>query len=167
MAFQSTETVQLGELQVSGNRTLILSIPNLGSSMALVIYDPRLRLGGVAHIILPESGLGGGTNMETPAKFADIAVPALLEAFTEAGGKPSQSVIRLVGGAQMFNFGGGGASLLNMGSRNATAIKTALSKLGLTPEKTDIGGNKGKSLRFVIATGQLYVKQIGGTEYLL
>lgn len=167
MPLQLTEQVNLGEIKVTKIRNMVLAVPNLGSSVALVIYDPQFKVGGIAHIILPDSTLDGARSDETPGKYADLAVPELLKQYTEAGGQTRFANIRLVGGAQLFNFGGGGGNLLNIGSRNATAIRAVLSKTGLTIEKADTGGNKGKSIRFMIATGQLFIRQIGDKEYLL
>lgn len=167
MPLQTTESVELGEIRVSNIRNLVLTIPNLGSSVALMIYDPQFKVGGIAHILLPDSTLDGTRAAESPGRYADLAVPELIQQFSEAGGQARLSKIRIVGGAQMFNFGGGGGNLLNIGSRNATALKASLSKLGLSIEKADTGGNKGKAIRFMIATGHVYIRQIGGSEYLL
>lgn len=167
MTTQTTENIGLGEIKVSKNRSTIFTIPNLGSSMALVLYDPVTRVGGVAHIVLPESSLDSNGNSDLPGKFADQAVPELVKQFMELGGQSRLATISLVGGAQMFNFGGGGGNLLNIGTRNATAIRAALSKNNLAIEKADIGGNKGKSLKFVLATGEVIVSILGDREYIL
>lgn len=165
MALQTTETVNLGEIKVTRDRAIVYTIPNIGSSVALVIYDPQMKVGGIAHIVLPESSLDDGYQIDSLGKFADLAVPELLKEFTGSGGQTRFASVRMVGGAQMFNFGGGGGNLLNIGSRNATAIRAALSQNNLAIEKADIGGSKGKALRFFIATGQLFVKLVGDQEY--
>ena len=168
MTMQQTEQVGLGEIKVSDRKTTVLVLPNIGTSLAVAIYDMQNKIGGVAHIVLPESSLSPNPNAESvPAKYADIAVPSLLEEFTELGGQKRTTVVRIVGGAQLFNFGGGAGNLLNIGARNATAVRAAMSKQGLAIEKADTGGNKGKSMRFILATGQIIVQQIGGSEYQL
>jgi chemotaxis protein CheD len=143
-------------------------VPNIGTGVVVTIYDMQNKIGGLAHIVLPESKLSMSLNeVQVPAKFVDLAVPKMLETFIELGGQTRNSVVKMVGGAQLFNFGGGGGNLLNVGARNATAIRAAMSKQGLGIERADTGGNKGKTLRFILATGQVYVQQIGGKEYLL
>lgn len=165
---QQTDILDLGEIKVAGNKATMFVIPNIGTSLAVMIYDIQNRVGGIAHIVLPESSLSTTPYTETiPGKYADVAIPRLLEMFTEAGGQKRYSNVRMVGGAQLFNFGGGAGNLLNIGARNATAVRAAMSKQGLGIEKADTGGNKGKSLRFIVATGEIYVQQIGGNEYLL
>ncbi len=167
MPLQTTEQIELGEFKVTNKRTTVYVVQNIGTSIALVIYDMENKVGGLAHIVLPESTLSRGAVEELPAKYADLAIPHLLDEYQSAGGQKRNASIRMVGGAQLFNFGGGGGNILNIGTRNATAIRTALSKLGLTVDEADIGGNKTKNLRFVLATGQLVVSQVGGPEYLL
>lgn len=167
MSMQNTEQVELGEIKVTDQKATVLVIPNIGTAVAVVIYDVQNKVGGVAHIVLPESSLANAHHEQLPGKYANLAIPKLLELYHEAGGQKRSTVVRMVGGAQLFNFGGGGGNILNIGARNATAIRASMSKLGFPIEKADTGGNKGKALRFVITTGQLYVRQIGGNEYLL
>ena len=166
---QQTETVALGELKVSKVKTCVFTIANIGTGIAVTIFDMNSKVGGIAHIVLPENSTGAVSNVAgappLPAKFADEGIPRLLEAFTAEGGNLKTSIIRIVGGAQLFNFGGGSGNILNVGARNVAAIQTALSKAGLTIAKSDVGGNKSKTLRFVLATGHLIVKAIGGQEY--
>jgi chemotaxis protein CheD len=167
MSLQQNQRVDLGEIYVSKSRLAIYTIANIGTGVALTIYDTINKVGGIAHIVMPESLLASPNNEDLPGKYANLAIPYLLEKFTELGGEKRGTVVRMVGGAQLFNFGGGGGNSLNIGARNATAIRAAMSKLGFVIEKADTGGNKGKSVRFIIASGQLFVCPIGGKEYLL
>ena len=168
MAMQQTEQVDLGEIKVVDNKATVFTVPNVGTSLVVIIYDHQNKIGGLAHIVLPESSLSTTPfGEQMPGKYADVAVPRLMESFSELGGQKRGSIVRIVGGAQLFNFGGGAGNLLNIGARNATAVRTAMSKQGLAIDKADTGGNKSRALRFILATGQVYVHQIGGSEYLL
>src|SRR5262249_17524337 len=95
------------------------------------------KVGGVAHIVLPESSLAPpyADPDESIGRYADLAIPALLHDFTAAGGQVKSAMVRMVGGAQLFNFGGGGGNILNIGARNATAVRTALASEGLVIDK--------------------------------
>ncbi|HEY9745775.1 MAG TPA: chemotaxis protein CheD [Oculatellaceae cyanobacterium] len=171
MTMQQTDTVGLGELKLSSNKAQVFMVPNIGTGLAVVIYDPVKKLGGAAHIVLPESAMASPTAIpgapNLPAKFADQAIPKILEAFEQEGGSIKNCVIRIAGGSQLFNFGGGSGNILNVGARNIAAVEAALAQAGLTVAKKDTGGNKSRTLRFVLATGQVFVKQIGGQEYPL
>jgi chemotaxis protein CheD len=182
MATQIIEVVEMAQIVAVSNRSVLLHIPAIGASMAVILYDKPNHLVAVAHVVLPDStvaspnnnafGKPKGVNLDADAnligKFADTAVPALLQAFKAQGGNPDQlESVRLVGGAQMFNFGGGSASLLNVGGRNEIAIRTALSRVGLPVHITHCGGNKVRELRIAVASGQALVKQIGDPPVVL
>jgi chemotaxis protein CheD len=167
MTLQNIEVVDLGEIKVSNIKTAVFTISNIGSSLAVILYDPQNKVGGIAHVVLPESSLSNTYVEQLPCKYADKAVPTLMKEFLEKGGQKRGAIVKIVGGAQLFNFGGGAGNLLNIGARNATAVRAAMSKEGLAIEKADTGGNKTKSLRFVLATGQVVVSQLGGREYML
>ncbi len=165
MPLQMTEEVSIGEIKISNNASAVLSISNLSSGVAVVLYDQVQRIGGIVHILLPDSSLAGFTEEMSIGKFADLAIPELLQQFFDAGAQKQDTQVRMVGGSQLFNFGGGGANTLNIGTRNAVAIRAALSKQGLAVEKNDVGGNKGRKIRFHLATGKLIVSQAGQDDY--
>ncbi len=169
MALQNTETVALGEIKVSKQRTTVFSAENIGTGVVVTVYDMLSKVAGIAHVILPESTLVIQTADDNAvrAKFADLAVPALMESYYEEGGQLNNTRVRMFGGAQLFNFGGGSGNLLNIGARNGSAIQTAMSRMGLAIDKSDLGGNKARNARFVIATGQLIIHPIGGQPYPL
>lgn len=168
MAKQPTEQVELGEIKVSDRRTVIFEVPDVGAGLAVFIYDHESKVGGVAHIVLPESSLSGDlVEGNMPGKYADKAIPALISEFSKLGGKKRSASVHMVGGAQLFNFGGGGGNILNIGARNSTAVRTALLKQNLTVEKADTGGNKSKHLHFSLASGEVTVETLGGKIYSL
>ena len=73
----------------------------LGSCVGLVLYERRLKIGGLAHIVLPKAPAG---HTDTPGKFVDTAVPALIRKMEElAGGATLKLCAKLAGGANMFN----------------------------------------------------------------
>lgn len=167
-------TVAIGAMELTKVTSSIFTIPNVGSSLVIVLFDRNSRAGGVAHTLLPDSQLAAVTEIAAPgeaarlpAKFVDLAVPALWEKFQGIGGAAATTTARLIGGSQLFNFGGGGGNPLNVGSRNAIAARTTLMRLGVNVEKADIGGNKGRNVRFEMSTGDIYVSLIGGREYMI
>src|ERR1043165_1098889 len=72
--------VGLGELHVLREGELVAY--SLGSCVAICLYDPLVKVAGMAHVVLPAvPEKGAGT---APGKFADTAVPALLAAMEKA-----------------------------------------------------------------------------------
>lgn len=170
MPIQISEVVEAGQLMVTNNRAIILNINNLSAGIAVVLYDTQHKLGGLAHIPLPDSQLelDDQWKASTPAKYADVAIPALWERFTSLGAKAEYTWAKVIGGAQLFNFNGGAGNALNVGSRNLVTARTRLSQLGIALEKTDTGGNRAKQLRFTMALGQIAIRKMGDPqEYLI
>jgi chemotaxis protein CheD len=88
----------------------------------LALFDPRLKVAGLAHIVLPESR--GATNL--PGKFADTAVPAVIRQLEVlARGQPLRLAAKLAGGANMFDLSGGAKPI---GEQNLAAVEQLLER---------------------------------------
>ena len=153
--------VGMSEVQISKTPGTVLVAPGLGSCIALAMYDPINKIAGMAHVVLPDSSITRGDII--PCKYADTAVPELLNMMIQAGAKKHSLIIKAAGGAQMFNIEQG-SNILNIGLRNIIAIKAALSKEGLNATSVDTGGNRGRTVRLEVTTGSVFVKIIGQQE---
>ncbi len=144
----------LGELRVG---KCPMGTIGLGSCIALILHDQRRSLAGLAHIMLPESR--GDT--DRPGKFADTAMDALLEEMGRAGSTKSSLTATVVGGASMFEFS---ANSLNIGERNAVAVKGLLQEQGIRIEHEETGGKVGRSVYYwPEGKGRLVIKRADGT----
>jgi chemotaxis protein CheD len=150
--------VRMGEIAVSSNPGDMLISLGLGSCIGLALVDQRRGIAGLAHVMLPEAIAGGG-----PAgKFADLAVPELVEQTTALGTSRPMLKAVLVGGAQMFALGGSSGAL-DIGVRNDTAVRAALAKERITIVAAETGGSKGRTIR-VTPGGPVLSKEAGGAE---
>jgi chemotaxis protein CheD len=149
--------VRMGEIAVSSNPGDVLISLGLGSCIGLALVDQRRGIAGLAHVMLPEAISGGGPL----GKFADLAVPALIEQTTALGTSRPMLKAVLVGGAQMFALGGSGA--LDIGVRNDTAVRAALAKERIAIVAAETGGSKGRTIR-VMPGGAVLSKEAGGAE---
>jgi chemotaxis protein CheD len=123
----------------------------LGSCIAVFIYDPTTKIGGVAHVLLPKAPKG--TTMRS--KYADTAVKDLLEAVLAKGARREHLRAKLVGGAQMFpNLN---VKVADIGKENSDEAKKALRALGIRVAAEDTQGNRGRSASFDLDTGKVSV----------
>jgi chemotaxis protein CheD len=149
--------VRMGEIAVSAHPGEMLVSIGLGSCIGLALVDQRRGVAGLAHVMLPEAIAGGG-----PAgKFADLAVPELIAQVTALGASKHMLKAVLVGGAQMFALGGSGA--MDIGVRNATAVRAALVEARIPVVAAETGGAKGRTIR-VVTGGAVLSKEAGGAE---
>ena len=153
-----TITVGLGEICVTNDPAASLACFGLGSCIGLCAYDPVSKVAGMAHIVLPESNHSSQSNAS--AKYADIAVPLLLEKMRQHGAVKSRLVTKLVGGAQMIQVAGFD-SVLEMGVRNLEMTKKALAGEGIRLSAADTGGSQGRSVWLSTDSGRVTVRTAG------
>lgn len=132
---------------------------SLGSCVAICLYDPVSRAAAMAHVVLPAAPASGPG--ATPGKFADTAVPALVEALLGDGASPTRLHCWLAGGAAVLCLGG---SLPNIGQRNAEAARAALARARIPVRGEALGGHRGRTVRLLAGTGRVLVRTVSGPE---
>lgn len=133
----------------------------LGSCVGIALRDPKTLVGGLAHIMLPDSTMmKNNTNIY---KFADTGINELLRLMTAKGAMKDRVVAKIAGGAQMFSFKGD-SDAARVGERNVEATKAHLKKLGIPILAEDTGKNYGRTVIFYPATGAYVIKAIGKPE---
>lgn len=158
----TTISVGMGEIKLSKCKGDVLFAPGMGSCVGVSFYDKAKQIGCMAHVVLPESHKNRLDDAKK-GKYADIAIPAMIEEIEKLGAKKSDIIVKISGGAQMFNFESG-SNVMNIGMRNVIAVKAALKKEGLVVSKNHTGGNKGRTLKLSMETGIMSVKCIGEKE---
>lgn len=144
--------VGVGEI-ASAEDPKVLITQALGSCIGLTLWDPRLRLGGMAHVMLPAAPSGEFTGRRY--RFADLAVPELVERMVEDGASRHRLIAKMAGGASMFK---GESGLDSIGGRNAAAVLEQLEKCGLLVRAADTGGSHARTIELHLDTGILLVR---------
>jgi chemotaxis protein CheD len=135
----------------------IISSSGLGSCVVVTLYDTEQRLGGLAHIMLPDSNNLNGYHH--PYKCADTAIATLIKELRSMRATHRDMVAKLVGGAKMFlasdDFGPG------IGDQNIISIKRILERKRIPVIGENTGGNYGRNVEFYLDSGKVMVKAIG------
>ncbi|MGE4426888.1 MAG: chemotaxis protein CheD [Solirubrobacteraceae bacterium] len=156
----------MGELAVTDRDDDALCAIGLGSCIGLVLLDTGRARAGLAHVVLPDSAAHrGAPDGPPPGKFADVAVPALVDAIVAIGARRSRLGAVLVGGAAMFALRPGRPGQ-DVGRRNAEAVRQALKDLAIPVLAADTGGSTGRTLR-VRSTGTVVVRLAGAGDRVL
>ncbi len=142
----------------TGRAPDILTTLGLGSCVGIAIYDKVQRIGGLAHIMLPDSSQIN--NQENKAKFANTAIPILISDMLRQGALKKNLVAKIAGGAHMFQFQNMD-SMMRIGSRNSSAVIEILGQEGIPIVAQDVGGNYGRTVELDTATGIFKIKTIG------
>jgi chemotaxis protein CheD len=151
--------VRMGELAASAVAGDVLVSLGLGSCIGLALVDRRLGVAGLAHVVLPVSG--DNANPGT-FKFADHAVPELIERVVAAGGRRPMLDAVLVGGASMFAVS---SASLEVGQRNEAAVREQLEGARIRVIASETGGTRGRTVRVHVGSRRITVREAGGVEH--
>lgn len=153
------ETIKVGiaDMNVCKPPNNITTI-GLGSCVGVAIRDTENKVGGLVHVMLPDStSISSNTNL---AKFADSGIKELVRIMEKEGAVRSRLEAKIAGGAQMFAFQNK-TELLGVGARNVEACKNALKSLGIPIKAEDTGLNYGRTVVYHPDTGVYDIKAVG------
>lgn len=138
----------------------------LGSCVGIAIRDTSNKIGGLAHIMLPDSKAMKNAQQNL-AKFADTAVEELVKQMEKLGAKRSRMVAKIAGGATMFSFQGSGTNVGQVGDRNVDAVKAKLRELKIPILASDTGANYGRTVIFYPESGDFHIRAVGKPESII
>ncbi|MBR5910285.1 MAG: chemotaxis protein CheD [Schwartzia sp.] len=138
-----------------GRAPSILISYGLGSCIGVSLYDPTAKVGGLLHIMLPDSRQS--KSIENPAKFADTGMPLMLKDVLALGASKTRLVAKMAGGAQMFAFAKA-TDIMKVGQRNADTVKAILKDMGIRLLAEDTGENYGRTVQINLENGVYTVK---------
>ncbi len=148
---------------VSPNSVITLG---LGSCVGIAIRDPMTKIGGLAHIMLPDSTVmqNAGQNI---AKFADTGIVELVRQMEKLGAARYRMVAKIAGGATMFAFEGTSSTVGQVGNRNVEATRKKLQELKIPILAADTGANYGRTVVFYPETGEFHIRAVGKSESII
>jgi chemotaxis protein CheD len=158
--FAQRVVIGVGDMAVSNNAQVTLSTYALGSCVGVVAYDPVAKVGGILHMMLPDSSISPDKAAQQPAMFADTGLPLFFRALL--GLKAERTRIRL--------FVTGGACVLTshdafkIGERNTQATLNFLATNGFSIRKTVTGGTTNRTVHLQIGDGDMTLKTPEGTN---
>ena len=162
---ENLRAVPIGEMLASDNPADVLIAYGLGSCVAICLYDPISRVGGMMHALLPFQTYSLGEDGR-PTKYVDRGFPLLLESMMRLGARKRRLRAYLFGGAKMAAMPSG-VDILNVGERNVIAAREALHTIKLRPRVEEIGGDYGRTVKFYIGTGKITLKTLVAGERIV
>lgn len=157
--------VGMGEGVVAVSPHTIIS-EGIGSCVALTLYDLRLRIGGLAHIMLPGSTEDASKNLKLETcnlqlvtfHCADTALDSLVHEMLNRGVDFKNIEAKMAGGAKMFLSNNGDYSI---GRQNIESVKRVLEAKRIRLAAWDIGGHHGRNVEFHLSSGRMVIRAIG------
>jgi chemotaxis protein CheD len=136
----------------------MLTTLGLGSCVGIALYDPNVKVAGLAHIMLPDSTkIQNNSNV---AKFADTAMAKLIQDMTRLGANKPRLRAKIAGGAQMFALNAKNDEM-RIGDRNVEATLRLLKQYSIPLTAYEVGANYGRTVELYADDGRFLIKTIG------
>jgi chemotaxis protein CheD len=152
--------IGVADMAVTNRVEEVLVTYSLGSCIAVVIYDPVVKVGGMLHYMLPESSLDAQKAREIPAMFADTGIPTLFKQSYGMGARKHNITVKVIGGAQILDQKG----VFNIGKRNYLAVRKIFWKNNVIITAEHVGGSVNRTVRLEMDNGKVSVKISGAAE---
>ena len=160
---RKTFVVGVADMVVSNDSSAEVVTYSLGSCLGITLYDPVKKIGGLLHLMLPDSKIDAAKAVNAPFMFVDTGVPRLFHAAYHLGADRSRLVVKVAGGAQLLDQQG----IFNIGPRNFEALKQLVAQNGLKIHAADVGGLSSRTVRLDLANGNVSIKSPGADAYAL
>ena len=154
--------VGISEMIVSDNPEDLIITYSLGSCVGLTLYEPRLRIGGLIHCMLPLSKIDPARALERPCMFTDTGVPLLLTTLIGMGAEKRNLIAKVAGAASLLDNNGS----FNIGERNQVILRKLLWKNQILIQGEETGGTKARTMSLNMENGVTMLRS-GGVEYEL
>ncbi len=149
--------VGISEYKIAQAPTRLITV-GLGSCIGTIIYDEASHIGGLSHIMLPDSQPFLHKREIKPEKFADLALPAMVAELEQKIRRPRFQA-KIVGGANMFQFQTLNATS-NIGQRNIEAVEEVLARLNIPIVAKHVGGSAGRTMIVDLQDFKTMVRQV-------
>jgi len=157
--------VGIGQMCVAHSPARLICL-GLGSCVAIALWDASTKIGGMAHVMLPDEKCAPKRVIDNPAaKFGTTAVKALVSEMKKEGANVYTMVAKIAGGANMFKDVG--LEMKDIGLKNADAVKCSLMEGRIRVVGEDVGGTHGRTVDLDTTTGKLYIKTIRGRNKVI
>jgi chemotaxis protein CheD len=143
--------LQPGQIHVAAQPTTITTI--LASCVAVCLFDPRHRIGGMNHFLLPQIIEGD----KAPGRFGPLATRLLIERLRELGSTHQDLKAKVFGGASVLD-----ALVrpgrISIGEENAQCALAVLAAENIPVVASDFGGRRGRKVVFRTEDGTAMIK---------
>ncbi len=149
--------VGVADMIASNDANAELVTYSLGSCLGVTVYDPLIKVGGLLHLMLPDSSIDAVKASTVPSMFVDTGVPRLFKTIFNLGANRNRVIIKVAGGAQFLDQ----QRTFNIGERNIRAFEEIIARNGVAIYARDLGGISSRTLRFDLATGNVSIHSPG------
>ena len=131
----------------------------LGSCVAMTLWHPKQRVGGMCHYLLPERSRSGEEPLD--GRFADEALALMVAEMPLHATRPEEYDVHLFGGADTFPEGAG--IKFNIGQRNIETGWNLVERYGFNLQSVDVGDCVPRTVTLDLDDGSVHMCRRRGT----
>lgn len=144
--------VDMGKIAVAKHKEAQnLVSTGIGSCLVITLYDHKLKLGAMAHSMLPNDT--SSAHDKSDAHYIEVAIAQMLEKLISLGAHRENLEAKIVGAANMFS-----AFKSDISKKNVASAKEKLRQENVRLVGECVGGSIGRSVEFALDTGIITVK---------
>jgi chemotaxis protein CheD len=151
--------VGISDLKVSNNPGDALVTYALGSCIGVAVFDPKVKVGGLLHFMLPDSLLDVNKAKAMPGMFADTGIIALFKACYAYGAEKKRMVVKVAGGANILDD----TNYFRIGQKNLMAMRKIFWRNNVLIDGEETGENFNRTVRLELSNGRCILKSSNGT----
>jgi chemotaxis protein CheD len=154
--------LQIGDFYFGGGRTRVRTL--LGSCVAIVLWHPRLRIGGMCHYLLPRRGTTDVALRASEGHYAEGALRLFRRELDRTRTLPQEYVAKMFGGGCMFHRTASGATdpladEHGVAVQNIQVGRDLLQQYGFTLTAEQLGGLGSRMVVFDIWSGDVWIRR--------
>ncbi|MCE5278998.1 MAG: chemotaxis protein CheD [Planctomycetaceae bacterium] len=146
--------VGVADMRISNQPGDVVVTHALGSCLGLAVHDPQGRIGGILHVMLPQSQINPEKAKVNPYMFVDTGVPAFFNELMARGAVRGRLVVKLAGGA---NVQGGQEDRFAIGKRNYLLLRKMLWKNNILVKAEEVGGSSPRTMYLDVDSGRTWL----------
>ena len=129
----------------------------LGSCVAITLWHPRLRVGGMCHYLLAHRTAPAADLPALSGRYADEAIQLFLREIDRNGTRPTDYQAKMFGGGDQFPDRSPGRAPQVSQENIATGMRL-LRRHGFRLAAKHLGGTGSRQLVFDLATGDVWLQ---------
>jgi len=147
-----------GEFYTSRSGEAIATV--LGSCVAVCMRDAQVGIAGLNHFMLPEDGGSSswGAGISAATRYGSFAMEQLVNSILKAGGDRYRMEAKVFGGGAVLK------GVSNIGLQNVSFAHEYLINEDFRIVAENTGGNQGRRIVYLTATGVVRMKKITSTQ---
>lgn len=148
--------LQPGEFYFGEDKTRIRTL--LGSCVAITLWHPRLRVGGMAHYMLPQRP-NRSRDQPLDGRYAEEVMLMFQRELQDTRTRPGEYQVKLFGGGRMFAYAQRAKRHVDVSDRNVETGRQLIAQHGFTIHAEDLGGDGHRNVVFDLWSGDVWLKK--------